>query len=229
MPQRASSPAAAAPSQPPGRRNAARRSQQILAAAFEEFAANGYEATRLDDVAERARIAKGTIYLHFSSKDVLFRAVVRGLIRPVFEGFDAHVESFTGSAGELLCELLSRIYEEVVRNEKARGVLRLLIAESGKFPQLAGIYRREVIEPGMRAMRLTLERGVASGEFRETKLAEFPQILVAPAILAAVWMLILGEREPLDLNGYLQVHLEFVTAGLRVAGAGVTRERGFKI
>src|ERR1039458_821777 len=96
----------------------AERRGQILAAAFEEFAINGYAATRLDDVARRAKIAKGTIFLHFSNKRMLFRAVLRGLIQPVFSGFHAFLQGFAGSAEALLCDLLTRQYVEIVRNEK---------------------------------------------------------------------------------------------------------------
>ncbi len=194
------------------------RRMQILAAAFEEFAAKGYAAARLDNVARRAHIAKGTIYLYFKSKSLLFRAVVQSLIHPVPKDFDLFVQSYSGSACELLRELVSRQYAEVVRNRKARAILRLLIAESAKFPQLSDIYHREVIEPGVRAIRLVLEKGVASGEFAETKLAEFPQVLVAPAVLAVVWILIFGRRVRLDLDAYRDAHLEFVLSGLRKTG-----------
>ena len=196
---------------------AVRRSEQIVAAAFEEFSAHGFAATRLDDVARRARIAKGTIYLHFKNKEILFQAVVRSLIRPVFGEFAGLASDFGGSAEDLLRELLSRLYAEVVRSEKARRILRLLIAESGNFPQVAEIYRREVIEPGLAAIRLVLERGCASGEFQRTNATDFPQILLAPAFLAVVWMLVLGKREPLDLDAYFSAHLEFALCGLKTS------------
>lgn len=191
------------------------REQQILAAAFEEFAANGYAAARLDNVAKRANVAKGTIYLYFASKGRLFQAVVRSLIHPVRENFDTYVAAFPGSARELLCELISRQYAELVTNRKARAIIRLLVAESAKFPRLSEIYHREVIEPGVRAIRLVLEKGIASGEFRKTQVAGFPQILAAPAILAVVWFLILGTRIHLDLDAYRAAHVEFVLSGLR--------------
>ena len=191
------------------------RERQILAAAFEEFAANGYAAARLDNVAKRANVAKGTIYLYFPSKGRLFQAVVRSLIRPVRENFDSYVGAFPGSARELLCELISRQYAEVVTNRKARAIIRLLVAESPKFPGLSEIYHREIIEPGVRAIRLVLEKGIASGEFRKTQVAAFPQIMAAPAILAVVWFLILGTRVHLDLDAYRAAHVEFVLSGLR--------------
>lgn len=193
------------------------REQQILAAAFEEFAENGYAAARLDNVARRANVAKGTIYLYFTSKGRLFQAVVRSSIHPVRENFDSYVEKFQGSAPELLCELISRQYAEVVTNRRARAILRLLIAESGKFPQLSEIYHREVIEPGLRAIRLVLQKGIDSGEFRKAQVTAFPQILAGPAILAVVWILIFGSRADLDLDAYRTAHLDFVLSSLRHA------------
>jgi len=193
----------------------AQRREQILAAAFEEFAINGYAATRLDDVARRARIAKGTVFFHFKNKKALFRSVVRYMIHPVLGEVDGLVAAFTGSAEVLLCDLLSRPYTEVVRNEKARGIIRLLIAEARNFPQLSDIYYREVIQPGVTAIRLVLEKGIAAGEFRRTAIVDFPQILVAPMVLAVVWALINGEGRPLDLDSYMNAHLEFALDGLR--------------
>ena len=193
----------------------AHRRQQILNAAFEEFAINGYAATRLDDVAKRAEIAKGTIFLHFGNKRVLFRAVLRGCIQPVFAGFQEFLQGFTGTAEALLRNLLSRQYAEVVSNKRATALLRLLIAESGKFPELAQMYYREIIEPGASALGLVVDRGVASGEFQATGVRDFPQILAAPAVLAVVWMLVLGGCHGLDFDAYREAHLDFVLRGLR--------------
>jgi len=195
-----------------GRKPQAQRREQILAAAFEEFAAQGYAATRLDDVARRAGIAKGTIYLYFQDKERLFRAVVRGLIQ---ERLDAFAGTFHGPAPALFREMLARMYTRVVRNERARGIVRLLVAESGKFPQLSDIYHQEIIGPGLKAMRQVLKRGIASGEFRKSLALDFPQILVAPGVLAIVWKLILGERHRLDLDAYLKAHVDFVLGSLQ--------------
>jgi AcrR family transcriptional regulator len=205
-----------------GRRCKEERHQQILAAAFEEFAANGYATARLEDVAKRGGMAKGTIYLYFKDKGRLFRAVVRSLISPVFENLAAFVGGFSGSAEELLRELLSRHYAQVVRNEKARAILRLLIAESGKFPQLSDIFHREIINPGVAALRRVLEKGASSGEFRKTKVRNFPQILIAPGVLAILWILILGNQHRLNLHAYMSAHMEFVLYALRK-----TRPEGF--
>jgi len=188
------------------------RQEEILAAAFEVFAAHGYEATRIDDVARQAGIAKGTIYLYFRDKEHLFRAMVRSLVQ---RRFDAVAGGFQGTAEQLLRELQSRMYSQVVRNEKVRSIVRLLIAEGGRFPQLAEIYHREIIAPGMKAVRQALQQGIASGEFRKTPALEFPQLLAAPGVLAIVWRLLHGEQHRLDLDAYKQAHLEFILESLR--------------
>jgi AcrR family transcriptional regulator len=198
-----------------GRKPKEGRPQEILAAAFKEFAANGYAASRVEDVAERGGIAKGTIYLYFKDKEGLFRAVVRSMIRPVFDQLIPFVENFSGSAEALLSELQARHYAHVVKNAKARAILRLLIAEGGKFPQLSDIFYREIIEPGVTALRQVLEKGEASGEFRKTKVKDFPQMLVAPGLLAVMWKLILGARYSLDLDSYMSAHREFVLHSLK--------------
>jgi AcrR family transcriptional regulator len=190
----------------------AQRQEGILAAAFEVFAAHGYEAARIDDVARQAGVAKGTIYLYFPTKDRLFQAVVRNLIP---KRLDVLVKTLTGSSSDLLRALLSQVYMNVVRNEKVRSIVRMLIAESGRFPQLADIYHQEVIVPGMNAVRQALARGIGAEEFRQTDALEFPQILVAPALLAMVWQLLFAARHPLDLEKYMKAHLEFVLNSLQ--------------
>jgi AcrR family transcriptional regulator len=195
-----------------GRKRKEERPQEILAAAFEVFSAHGYEAARIDDVARKAGIAKGTIYLYFRDKEQLFRAMVRSLVQ---KRFDAIAGSFQGTGEQLLRELHSRMYSQMVRNEKVRSIVRLLIAEGGRFPQLAEIYHREIIAPGMKAVRQALLRGIAAGEFRKTSAAEFPQLLVAPGILAIAWRLLHGEQHRLDLDAYSKAHLEFALESLR--------------
>lgn len=203
----------------------AQRREEILAAALTEFAVNGYAATRIEDVARRARIAKGTIFLHFSNKRVLFRAVLRGFMQPVFTGFRTFLQGFSGPSEALLRDLVSRQYAEVVGNKRARDFLRLLIAESGRFPELAQMYYREIINPGTSAFGLVIDRGIASGEFQGTSIHDFPQILAAPSVLAVVWILILGDRHGLDLDAYREAHLDFVLRGLcAVKSAEIMKE-----
>lgn len=210
-----------------GRRRSpqAERHAQILDAAFEVFAANGYEAARMDDVAKRANIGKGTIFLHFRDKKALFRAVLCRLIHPVQADAEALPLEFSGGSQVALRDLLSRLYVEIVENKKARALLRLLIAEGERFPELSEIYYREIIMPGASAIGLVVEKGIASGEFSATKVKGFPQILAAPAILAVVWTLLLGKRHALDLEAYREAHLDFVLRAL----CGAARTNALKV
>ena len=135
-------------------------------------------------------------------------------------------EAFEGTGQQLLRDLLSQMYANVVRNEKVRSIVRMLVAESGRFPQLAEIYHQEIIAPGMKAVQQVLMRGVAEGEFRKTAALDFPQLSSAPGLLAMVWQLLFAERHPLDLDAYMKAHLEFVLSslGARIEGesAGLT-------
>lgn len=187
------------------------RQEDILKAAFDVFAAHGYEATRIDEVAKKAGIAKGTIYLYFRDKDHLFRAVVNSVVQ-INSGGAAGVSQ--GTAQQLLRGLLSRMYEHVVRSDKVRSIIRMLVAESSRFPQLAEIYHQEVVVPGLKAVQQVLMRGVEDGEFRKTKALDFPQLIIGPALVAMLWQLLFAKRHPLDVDAYLKAHLEFVLSSL---------------
>jgi len=212
MKNQPSAPLATPKSSRRGEKRKAQRYAQILGAAFEVFAAHGYEAARIDEVAQQAGIAKGTIYLYFRDKQQLFRAVVRSLVQIPF---DAAMGGFRGTAEHLLREMQSRMYDRIVKNEKARSIVRMLIAESGRFPQLAEIYHREIIAPGIRMLRRALLNGLNTGEFRMTSAVKFPQLLVAPGVLAIMWTLLHGKQHRLDLDSYQKAHLEFVLNSLR--------------
>lgn len=188
------------------------RHEQILSAAFEVFAARGFEAARIDEVAAQAGVAKGTVYLYFKNKEQLFRAVVRSLIP---KRLDLLVKTLPGRPPELLRGLAEQMYTNIVRNRKVRAIVRMLISESGRFPQLAEIYHREIIAPGMKALRGVLADGIAAGDFRQIKAIDFPQIIAAPALLAMVWQLLFDAKHPLDLNAYQQAHVELVQNSLR--------------
>jgi AcrR family transcriptional regulator len=192
-----------------------RRPAEILDAAFEEFAANGFEATRLEDVARRAGIAKGTIYLYFRDKEQLFRAMVRKVLVPVIEGLQVSTSSFSGSVEDLGQQLIGRQYAHLVNNPKAREILRMLIAESKRFPQLSEIWYRDVFQRGQKVMGLVLAKGLASGEVRKSKVFDFPFMVGAPGMLAVVWKLIFGERHPLDLDAYREAHLDLILNGVK--------------
>ncbi|MGH8481260.1 MAG: TetR/AcrR family transcriptional regulator [Nevskiaceae bacterium] len=195
------------------RRNKAARPAELLEAAIDVFAQRGYAATRIEDVARRAGVAKGTVYVYFRDKEALFQAAVRHLIGPAVERIEHAIDSFTGSSEELLRLQIGTFYRQIV-GTRAPALVRLLIAEGARFPELARFYHREVLSRGMAALSRTLARGVARQEFHERAAIRHPQILMGPALAAAMWTLLLGKSQPLDLAAYEAAHLEFVLAAL---------------
>lgn len=187
---------------------AAERRQAIVDAALEEFVARGFTATRLDDIATRAGVAKGTIYLHFKDKESMFEELIRTAIVPV-------VGRLTGPppAGASIRETIERMAQtfiaEIVNTRRA-DILRLIIAEGTRFPAVADFYYREVISRGLAAMRALIELGVARGEIREAQLARFPQILIAPAMVAVIWKSLFERHSPLDAREMFRVHLDLI-------------------
>jgi AcrR family transcriptional regulator len=200
---------------PPNRAaGVAQRRAAIIAAGLDEFTARGFAATRLDDVAKRAGVAKGTIYLHFKDKEALFQELVRTALVPLIGNLTA-----VPAAGGSVREILERFAEAFVRDvaETKRGdIVRLIMAEGTRFPSLADFYFREVVSRGLAGMRRLIEYGIARGEIRNARLADFPQIVVAPAMIAVMWQGLFGRYAPLDAVAMLKVHLDLIFGERRV-------------
>jgi len=192
------------------------RPGELLAAALELFVERGFAATRLDDVAARAGVSKGTLYLYYSGKDDLFKAVVRGGILPAIAEAEALVEDFTGSASDLLRAVVSRIWGSV--GNSLSGIPKLIIAESRNFPDLARFYYEEVILRGFAVTSAILERGVEQGEFRELDIDPTARALIGPLLLLMLWRhsFQFHESEPLDAQRYLDSYISLVVEGLRL-------------
>jgi AcrR family transcriptional regulator len=187
---------------------AAERRAAIVDAAMEEFVARGFAATRLDDIAKRAGVAKGTIYLHFKDKESMFEELVRTAIVPL-------IGTLTGPppAGASIRDALegfARVFIQEVATTRRGDIVRLIIAEGPRFPAIADFYYREVISRGLAGMRALIELAVARGEIRSTELARFPQIMVAPAIVAVVWKTLFERHAPLDALEMFRVHLDLI-------------------
>ncbi|WP_425905073.1 TetR/AcrR family transcriptional regulator [Nitrobacter sp. TKz-YC02] len=194
---------------PPDRAaRAAQRREAIIAAGLDEFTARGFAATRLDDVAKRAGVAKGTIYLHFKDKEALFQELVRTALVPLIENLMT-----VPAAGGSVREILERFAETFVRDvagTKRGDIVRLIMAEGTRFPSLADFYFREVVSRGLAGMRKLIEYGIERGEIRNARLADFPQIVIAPAMVAVMWQGLFGRHAPLDAMAMLKVHLDLI-------------------
>ncbi|MFA6264691.1 MAG: TetR/AcrR family transcriptional regulator [Pseudolabrys sp.] len=187
-------------------RGAGRR-EAILAAALDEFSERGFEAARLDDVAKRAGIAKGTIYLYFRDKDTLFQELLRAMLVPIIGGIEAMGQADLPM--KQLAERLRDIFIKEIFETKRKDVIRLMIAEGRRFPKLAEIYYREVLSRIFEALGAVLKRAAARGEAPEG-LAEFPQLIAAPGLVAIVWTGLFGELAPLDVRKMMQTHIDIL-------------------
>ena len=178
--------------------NAALRRTAIIDAALDEFVEKGFAAARMEDIARRAGVAKGTIYLNFSDKEALFEAIVKQEIRPRIDAATAAALA-GGSFRDFVEHCFLPVLCDVARSRRG-AVMRLLIGEAGRFPQLAEVYYRVVIEPGIGAMQTLIERALERGELEGDMLLEFPQLMMAPAILAVIWTGLFDRFRHLDVE-----------------------------
>jgi AcrR family transcriptional regulator len=196
------------------RRRKAERPHEILEAAFAEFSRNGYAATTLEQIAERAGVTKGTIYVYFENKEHLFISMVREFTKAGTETVHGLFETHDGSTADLLRAQFSYIYQHIVENKRRREVVRMLIAEAPRFPALADRYHEEILRPCLDMLRQAIQRGVDRGEIRQSAIVDSPQVVMAPIALVDLWMMMFDDRQPLDLKTYFDAHLELVLSGL---------------
>lgn len=195
-------------------RSAARR-EAILHAALDEFAARGFAAARLDDIAKRAGVAKGTIYLHFRDKEALFQEIVRSLMGPfvgTLEGVfaaDIPLRAITDQIVEL--------FIREVFGTRRKDIIRLIMTEGPRFPKLAEFYYREVLSRILAGARARLSRGVERGEISHAALVRFPQLVAAPAMLAIIWTGLFDRFEPLDVRELLRAHMDILFSERKAA------------
>jgi len=192
------------------------RPSELLAAALELFVERGFAATRLDDVAARAGVSKGTLYLYFTGKDDLFKAVVRGGILPAIAKAEARVGEFTGGAGELFRTIVSGMWSNV-GSTLLSGIPKLIIAESGNFPDLARFYYEEVILRGLALMANILKRGIQQGEFRRLDVEATARAMMGPLLLMMLWRHSFQAHvsDPLSAERYIDSYVALVLEGLR--------------
>jgi AcrR family transcriptional regulator len=196
------------------RRRKEARPDEILAAALASFAERGFAATRLEDVAARAGISKGTLYLYFKGKEELFEAVVRATLLPNIARLEALAATFDGPSARLLERLLLTLAGVV--SSQVGAIPKLVIAEAGNFPDLARFYLDQVVRRGLRLIGAILRRGIERGEFRPVDVDHTVFGVIAPMLLAALWKNSLEPYDvaPLDTQALARAHLELVLRGL---------------
>lgn len=193
------------------------RPGELLDAALDLFVEKGFAATRVEEVAARAGVSKGTLFLYFSSKEELFKAVVRENMSGRFTEWDAELNGFEGSSAQMV-EYCMQSWWERVGATKASGITKLMMSEAQNFPELTRFYREEVIKPGHLLIRRILQRGINSGEFRAMNLDYAVFSVIAPMmflILAKHSAGICADSEtPLDPAQYIAAQLAAILHGM---------------
>ncbi len=214
-PGRSASPAKRARPEPRWQRRKEARPGEILEAALEQFVEKGYAATKLEDVAQRAGVTKGTMYLYFESKGALFKAVVLANVVPAIERAEHLIAEFQGSSRDLLVQYV-RGWMDTVYNTALSGLPKLLISEAANFPEMARFYHTEVVDRSQRLLCGIIQRGIESGEFRGVDPDYAARILRAPLLLSAVWKhsLLKTESCTVDVQQYLEAHIDLMLHGM---------------
>ena len=189
------------------------RTRSIRAAALDVFAAKGFAAARLDDIAKEAGVAKGTIYLYFASKEDLLEAIVKSTIGAVLANVEQSVAASPAPASEML-RMIGQVLGAAIEDGDRRRVLHLVLSEGARFPAIADFYHREIISRGMGLIRAIVAKGIESGEFKSDELARFPQLAIAPALVAVIWSVVFGRIEPLDARAMVDAHFNLLLRAL---------------
>jgi TetR/AcrR family transcriptional regulator len=195
------------------------RPGELLDAALDLFVEKGFAATRAEEVAARAGVSKGTLFLYFPSKEELFKAVVRENISGRFKEWNDEFQVFEGTTPDMV-RYCMKVWWERLGATRASGITKLIISEARNFPELAAFYQQEVIKPGQDLIRRMLQRGMERGEFHITDLDYATFSITAPMIFLVMMKHSLGvcipQDYPLDPERYLTSQVETLLHGLCV-------------
>lgn len=206
------------PKMPRWERRKDARPQELLAAAMTIFVERGYASTRLEDVARAAGVSKGTLYLYYTNKEELFKAVVRQSIVPMLGDAALSVAAFEGSSEDLLRQVIQSWWDRIGATT-ASGISKLILAEADNFPELARFYQEEVMERGLRMMASMLQRGIDRGEFRAIDVEQTAQVLIAPLLMLSAWKHTVAPcaRHDLQPEAFLSAFLNVTLHGLKLS------------
>jgi AcrR family transcriptional regulator len=193
------------------------RPQELLDAALALFVEKGFAATRSDEVAVRAGVSKGTLYLYYPSKEELLKAVIQQNLSQLIAEGSGIADEFEGPTAELLAFLMHTWWDRV-GNTPAGGIHKIMMSEVRNFPEIAEFYRDEVIQPANDLLMRTLRRGIERGEFREVPIAEVTHVLFAPLIFMALHKHSFGacpaDGMDIDADRVIATHIDLVLHGL---------------
>lgn len=191
------------------------RPREIVQAALEIFARDGFAGTRLDDVADRVGISKGTIYLYFDTKEELFKACVRETVGAHIKGTRELAAHFEGDTSDLLYEIVQGLGAQLTQGG-FQTILILMISEGKRFPELASFYFDEILSSGLEVLRAVIQRGIDRGEFRDNGLSDYPQLLASPVLMSVIWnRLFAAKGGALEIETLLKTHVDTMLNGLK--------------
>ena len=205
---------------PKRERRKQQRPGELLEAALDLFVEKGFAATKSEEVAARAGVSKGTLFLYFPSKEDLFKAVVReNIVKRVTEGV-LEFNNFKGPCTVLLKTLMLEWWRRY-GSTKASGIDKLIMSEAHHFPDLAAFYQEEVIDPAMRLLQDILERGRSTGEFQNFNTKHTAMVVIAPMLFLimsrhtrAICLTDSGHTNPEE---FIAQHADLIVRGLCVS------------
>jgi AcrR family transcriptional regulator len=195
------------------------RPGEILNAALTVFAEKGFAAARMEDIAARAGVTKGTIYLYFQSKEDVFKSLARQHVGANLTAIAQQASNFDGTTREFLTTFLAVMANLIEHGDRA--VLpKIVMAESGNFPELAKFWRSEVIDKGIAMMSGVIAKGIARGELRDLPAEYVARLVIAPALMCIIWRTTFApfDCEPFDYQSFLATHLDVLFRGLASEG-----------
>lgn len=197
------------------RRRKEARPQEILDAALSVFAEKGFAAAKLDEIARRAGVSKGTIYLYFESKESVFTALVREKLASRVGDLAQMLRGYDGSFAELLSQLI-RTFGAIMSTSELVVLPKIVIAEAGNFPELARMYREEIVSKGLALIGEIVERGIKHGEFRQIPKDHAARLVIAPLMIIAMWRTTFAkfDEQPYDYQGLIEAHIATLLKGL---------------
>jgi len=202
------------------------RPQELLDAALELFVEKGFSATRSEEVATRAGVSKGTLYLYFPSKEELFKAVVRSNVTALIAEGQQIADHFDGPSAQLLRRLMQTWWQRV-GDTHVGGIVKIVIAEVRNFPELAQFYTDEVMLPAHRLIAGTLQRGIDRGEFRAVPVNEATRVLIAPMLFQALHKHSIGAcpvlAPPMNPTMLIDTQVDLMLHGLQRSSAAPDR------
>lgn len=194
------------------------RPAEITEAALAAFAEKGYAATRVEEVAKRAGVSKGLLYLYFKTKEDLFKAVIRSFLSPRIDALISSIERTELSAEEFVRGPFLTFAKSIPKSP-VKVLVRLMIAEGPKHPDLVQWYWDNVVSRAISALRSLIRRGVDQGEFRESALSEFPQLLVTPVFFSMIFSIVFKQQMTLDTDRFIEAHVDMVLDSIKAEPA----------